>query len=61
MLNAENNNLTWWDDPTSNDGRILARLDKAEIQTGSSRGLRLKGYEPLGGLKFRYQEWLIVP
>ena len=54
------------DDSTKQDGRIMAELRKAEIQSASSHGICLKGYEPAGadrhGRKIlKYQEWWITP
>ena len=66
MMTADGNNLQWWDDSTKQDGRIMAELRKAEIQSASSHGICLKGYEPAGadrhGRKIlKYQEWWITP
>jgi hypothetical protein len=66
MMTADSNNLQWWDDSTQRHGRIMAELRKAEIQSASSHGISIKGYEPAGVDRhgreiLKYQEWWLTP
>ena len=66
MLTADGNDLKWWNDCTSVNGKVLAELRKAEIQAASSHGILFRGYEPAATDKhgrevLKYQEWWITP
>ena len=63
-ISADKTDLSWWDDQSKADGRVLAELLKAEIVFANRYGIKFKGYEPTGHDKagrptFKYQEWFI--
>jgi len=65
VLTFEHKRMLWWDDPTKEDGKILAELCNPEIKTISTFGIHICGFEPAGIDKagreiLKYQEWWIT-
>lgn len=65
-LTVDHGHATWWDDPRTPDGKPLAELDKPEIESCSTHGLMLRGFESIGSDEhgtplYRFQRWYITP
>ena len=65
VMTADDKKMYWWDDPTTENGRVLAELNRPEILSVSTQGIHFKGLEygvdKAGCSTAKYQEWWITP